>query len=169
MSAPMHGPTLDSAFRENVEVIRRYLARRLGRDRAEDATSETFLVACRRWKDRPGDNSTVITCWLLAIARNVSLHGLRDMQRDARTCELSASESPQRRVERTPAAEASVIAVLNFIGALESLVPQDKAVLALVAQDQPSMVELGERLGVTASAAANRLMMARRRFRDALC
>ena len=64
------GPELEDLWRDHARPIFGYLARRVGRQSAEDLTSEVFVRAARalpQYKER----GVPVRAWLFAIARNL--------------------------------------------------------------------------------------------------
>src|SRR5579859_7233989 len=69
-----------AVFDRHFRAVHRYLARRIGRQRADDLTSQTFTVAFeRRSTFRPG--SVGARPWLLGIATNLLRNDRRSEQR----------------------------------------------------------------------------------------
>lgn len=86
-------PPFERFYSEHCEEVFALLARRLGRQRAEDAFQETFLRALRAY---PGlRNGDFLRAWVLTIARNVAVDGYR---RERPTVELDdePAELPRR-------------------------------------------------------------------------
>jgi RNA polymerase sigma factor (sigma-70 family) len=68
-------PPFERFYAEHREEVFGLLARRLGRQRAEDAFQETFLRALRAYPAlRHGD---YLRAWVLTIARNVAVDAFR--------------------------------------------------------------------------------------------
>jgi RNA polymerase sigma factor (sigma-70 family) len=68
-------PPFERFYAEHRDEVYRLLARRLGRQRAEDAFQETFLRALRAYPAlRHGD---YLRAWVLTIARNVAVDAFR--------------------------------------------------------------------------------------------
>jgi RNA polymerase sigma factor (sigma-70 family) len=69
-----------AVFDRHFVAVHRYLARRAGRDRAEDLASQTFMVAFERRRTyRDGLGSA--RAWLLGIATNILREDYRSEQR----------------------------------------------------------------------------------------
>src|SRR5271167_757563 len=67
-------------FDRHFDAVHRYLARRVGRERADDLASQTFTVAFeRRASFRPGEAGA--PPWLLGIATNLLRNHRRSEQR----------------------------------------------------------------------------------------
>jgi RNA polymerase sigma factor (sigma-70 family) len=86
-------PPFERFYAEHSDEVFAVLARRLGRQRAEDAFQETFLRALRAYPAlRHGD---FLRAWVLTIARNVAVDAHR---REKPTVELEVepAELPRR-------------------------------------------------------------------------
>jgi len=86
-------PPFERFYAEHNDEVFAVLARRLGRQRAEDAFQETFLRALRAYPSlRHGDH---LRAWVLTIARNVAVDTHR---REKPTVELEVdpAELPRR-------------------------------------------------------------------------
>ena len=66
-------------FRANYPAVRAYALRRTSREAAQDAVSETFLVAWRRLDELPVDALP----WLYGVARRVLANQRRSADRGA--------------------------------------------------------------------------------------
>ena len=67
----------EELFREHYRAVRGYALRRAPGDLAQDAVSETFLVAWRRLDDVPADALP----WLYGVARRVLANQRRSIDR----------------------------------------------------------------------------------------
>jgi RNA polymerase sigma-70 factor, ECF subfamily len=129
------------------------------RSTAEDAVSETFLVAWRRLEDVPDEPLP----WLLGVARRVVANQRRAAGR-------RAPEGPLIPLEAVPdpdpgAAVADRVADREaFAAAFDSLSPGDREVLALVSWDGLAPREAAEVLDTSAAAFSLRLHRARKRL-----
>ncbi|HVW46662.1 MAG TPA: sigma-70 family RNA polymerase sigma factor [Solirubrobacterales bacterium] len=138
-----------------------YAIRRTGGDRAaaEDAVSETFLIAWRRLDAIPPDPLP----WLLATARKVLANQRRTARRhspDGPTIPLEAVADP------APGASVAdrVADRQAFAEAFDSLSAGDREVLALVSWDGLAPREAAAVLGCSAATFSLRLHRARRRL-----
>ena len=89
-------------FDRHFNAVHRYLARRVGRDRADDLASQTFTVAfSRRTTFRSG--TTDARPWLLGIATNLLMNERRAEQRSLETAvrDPSVTGGTGRRTRRT--------------------------------------------------------------------
>jgi DNA-directed RNA polymerase specialized sigma24 family protein len=71
-------------FGRHFKVVHWYLARRVGRDRADDLASQTFTIAFRRRETFRSDASDARP-WLLGIAANLLMNERRAEQRSLQT------------------------------------------------------------------------------------
>jgi len=103
---------------EHGQVVMRVCRGLLGGVDAEDAWSETFLVALRAYPSlRPGSN---VRGWLVTIAHNKAVDLIRARQRVA----VPAGELPERLVGDEPGPEP---ADTELHGALAALPPKQRA------------------------------------------
>jgi RNA polymerase sigma factor (sigma-70 family) len=93
MEAAVTIPPFERFYAEHRDEVFGLLARRVGRQRAEDAFQETFLRALRAYPAlKHGD---YLRAWVLTIARNVAVDAFR---REKSTAELveDPAELPRR-------------------------------------------------------------------------
>lgn len=112
---------------------------------AEDLTSETFV---RCWTARQRDDIASVKGYLLAIARNLYLHGLRNAHRHQELAVDVADRAPSP--ERRAAVRDDLRAVLE---ALAGLPEPDRAALAMRSFDELSYEEIARVLGMSPGAA----------------
>jgi RNA polymerase sigma factor (sigma-70 family) len=168
MAASGHGGAFSDLLRRHGQVIHAYLARRGGRDAADDLLSEVFLRAYaarrkydQRWPDaRP---------WLYGIARNV----LREYWRKASVADLGGSQvgQPPASDDPWPEVDARLDAaaqVSDLRRALSKLAPGDREVLLLVTWEGLTPAEVAVALGIPAGTARSRLHRARAGMRLSL-
>ncbi len=164
-------PELFEAFyREHVEGLQRFVARRVGdRERAADLTAEIFIAAidaAPRYRSRRGTPKA----WLYGIARTlVANDGRRRARERAREEKLRGSalldeEDAARMDARLDAAAQS----RDLYAAMERLPEAERAVLELVALDELTVAEAAAAAGVRPVTARVRLHRARRRLRAEL-
>jgi RNA polymerase sigma factor (sigma-70 family) len=138
-----------------------YAIRRTNGDRAgaEDAVSETFLIAWRRLEEIPPDPLP----WLLVTARKVLANQRRTAQRrspDGPTVPLEAVADPAQ-----GASVADRVADRQaFAEAFAALSPGDRETLALVSWDGLAPREAAIVVGCSAATFSLRLFRARRRL-----
>lgn len=157
-------------YREHVEDLQRFVARRVGdRERAADLTAEIFLAAidsAHRYRPRSGTPKA----WLYGIARAlVANDGRRRGRERAREERLRGSalideEDAARMDARIDAAAQS----RPLYAAMDRLSEGERAVLELVAIDGLTVAEAATAAGVRPVAARVRLHRARRKLRAEL-
>jgi RNA polymerase sigma-70 factor (ECF subfamily) len=161
---------LERFYREHVEAVERFVARRADDPYlAADLTADVFVAAIesagsyRRGRGEP-------RAWLLGIARNVVAEAHRRNAKELRTAarirgrELVDEDdlaALHERLDRESAAR-------ELYRSLTVLPAGERAVLELVALDGLSAREAGRALGVGAVAARVRLHRARRRLKSRL-
>ncbi|HEY0641365.1 MAG TPA: RNA polymerase sigma factor [Pseudonocardiaceae bacterium] len=155
-------------FDRHAPHLHRYLARRLGREAADDLTAETFLAAFRR-RDRYDVRRADARPWLYGIATNlIGQHRRAEVRRYRR-----ALATPPAEVEPCPAdrvvADVTARASRASLGAaLAGLAAAERDVLLLVAWEDLSYDEVAAALGVPVGTVRSRLNRARRKVREAL-
>jgi RNA polymerase sigma-70 factor (ECF subfamily) len=89
----LHQPeAFADVFDRHFGLIHRYIARRAGRDRADDLASQTFTVAFAH-RGRYRDDLGTARPWLLGIATNLMRAELRGVERDAAVVERLGAEA----------------------------------------------------------------------------
>ncbi|HEX7275786.1 MAG TPA: sigma-70 family RNA polymerase sigma factor [Acidimicrobiales bacterium] len=138
-----------------------YARRRLpDGDLAQDAVSETFLVAWRRLSDVPAGSDTLP--WLYGVARRVIANQRRGSQRRAELSNRLAREwLPGREVEAGVLFDDERRAVLS---ALVRLREGDQEILRLSVWEELSHREIGLVVGCSEATVAVRLHRARNRL-----
>jgi RNA polymerase sigma-70 factor (ECF subfamily) len=164
-------PDLFEAFyREHVEDLQRFVARRVGdRERAADLTAEIFLAAidsAYRYRPRSGTPKA----WLYGIARALVANDRRRRGRERareerfRGSALLDEEDAARMDARIDAAAQS----RRLYAAMDRLSEGERAVMDLVAIDELTVAEAAAAAGVRPVAARVRLHRARRKLRAEL-
>jgi RNA polymerase sigma-70 factor (ECF subfamily) len=164
-------PDLFEAFyREHVEDLQRFVARRVGdRERAADLTAEIFLAAidsAHRYRARRGTPKA----WLYGIARVLVANDRRQRGRERagqerlRGSSLLDEEDAARMDARLDAAARS----RQLYAAMDRLPEAERAVLELVAIDELTVAEAAAAAGVRPVTARVRLHRARRKLRAEL-
>jgi RNA polymerase sigma-70 factor (ECF subfamily) len=164
-------PGLFEAFyREHVEDLQRFVARRVGdRERAADLTAEIFLAAidsAHRYRPRSGTPKA----WLYGIARALVANDRRRRGRERareerfRGSALLDEEDAARMDARIDAAAQS----RRLYEAMDRLPDAERAVLELVALDELAVAEAAAAVGVRSGTARVRLHRARRKLRAEL-
>jgi RNA polymerase sigma-70 factor (ECF subfamily) len=166
-----HDPAaFERFYREHVEDVQRFVARRLGDPQlAADLTAEVFLAAIsaaatyRAGRGAPG-------AWLFGIARNVVSAEHRRAARERRANaqilgrRLLEPDDIARMQDRIDAAACA----RELYGALGVLPEGERAVFELTALDGFTPGEAAAALGIRPVAARVRLHRARARLRDEL-
>jgi RNA polymerase sigma-70 factor (ECF subfamily) len=149
MEATVTIPPFERFYAEHRDEVYGVLARRLGRQRAEDAFQETFLRALRAYPSlRHGE---YLRAWVLTIARNVAVDAFR---RERPTAELEE----QLELPRRPA-----YAELEHL--TDGLPPTERAAVVLrYAYDMP-YAAIGAALGSSEDAARQAASAGVRRLR----
>ncbi|MFC8433376.1 RNA polymerase sigma factor [Streptomyces sp. NPDC057253] len=154
-------------FERHAPAIHQYVARRLGRDAADDVTAETFLTAFRiRARFDPARAGA--RPWLYGIAAKQIGRQRREEVRAlkllARTGHDPVADSWTDCADDRLAAEA---AARPLAGALARLSAGDRHVLLLFAWADFSYQEIAEALGIPVGTVRSRLNRARRKLRTA--
>ena len=157
-------------YREHVEGLQRFVARRVGdRERAADLTAEIFLAAidsADRYRPRRGTPKA----WLYGIARALVANDRRRRGRERvreerfRGSALLDEEDAARMDARIDAAAQSRRLYL----AMDRLSEDERAVMELVAIDELTVAEAATAAGVRPVTARVRLHRARRKLRAEL-
>ncbi len=165
----MRNPSVDGRFRmiyeANYEPIRSYCLRRVPADDVSDVMADVFLAMWRRIDDVPmGDASRL---WLYGVARNCVANSQRTTRRSRRLRAKLASVAPES------AASTETIVVRNesaeeVFEALETLKPLDQEMVQLRIWEELSSAEIGEIVGLKATAVDMRLSRARKRLNQIL-
>jgi RNA polymerase sigma factor (sigma-70 family) len=161
---------LEAFYREHVEAVERFVARRVGdRQLAADLTAEVFLAAIASAEGyRAGRGSP--TAWLFGVAHNVVSGEHRRRGRERRAVGALGGQRPlddedAARIDERLDAEARA---RELYRAMDRLPAGERAVLELVALDGLSVVEAAGALRVQPIAARVRLHRARRALREQL-
>lgn len=140
-------------FEEHYASVLAFAARRVGRDLADEAAAETFLVAWRRLDVVPSDPLP----WLYGVARNVISRQLQAAAKQAQTRVLLAGERPVRAFEDDAEHDA-------LWQAWSELSDTDRDVLSLTVWEELSVRDAAKVLRVPVSVFSVRLHRARRRL-----
>jgi RNA polymerase sigma factor (sigma-70 family) len=141
-----------------------YLARRIDPPGdAADVLAEVLAIAWRRVADLPTDEGEA-AAWLFGIARGTLANHRRGQARRHALADRLRDHLAHRQREAAPAAD-EIIAVRDALG---RLAPDDRELLALVVWDGLRADEAAAILNISAEAARQRLVRARRRLRAEL-
>ena len=150
----------ERVFHEHHAAVCAYAFRRADRATAQDAVSETFLIAWRRCADLPAEPLP----WLFSTARRV----LANQRRAA-----AHQRSIERRLAAEPVAQPfdpgdSVSSAVACRAALERLGERDRETLMLLAWEELDRDTAARAIGCSRATFAVRLHRARRRFKAEL-
>jgi len=155
-------------FDRHAPRIHRYVARRIGRQVADDVVAETFLAAfAKRRQYRTGYRDA--GPWLYGIATNLIGQHRRDEARQFRTRRAALADldvpGPADRVS----ADLTARSVRGLLAAaLAELAAADRDVVILIAWEQLTYEEAARALGIPVGTVRSRLNRARGRLRRAL-
>jgi RNA polymerase sigma-70 factor (ECF subfamily) len=160
-----------AVFDRHATAIHGYIARRLGRDAADDLVAETFLVAFRQRASYEPDQPSARP-WLYGIATRLVSRRRREEVRFFRAIARSgidpAADAVAEPVADQSARRADAQALHSRLaGALAVLSTADRDALLLVA-DGLSYQEAAQALGVPPGTLSSRLARARRMVRAEL-
>lgn len=153
-------------FESNHADITAYCRRRAPATTANDAVSETFLTAWRRFDDIPAGPEARL--WLFGVARRTLANLRRSDHRQTelrRRISADAGSSPRSIGDPSDEIVGDPSPILD---ALSTLDPDDREALTLVSWEGLSHAEAGLVLGCSANAFGVRIHRARRRLADAL-
>lgn len=155
-------------FDRHVSQIRRFAARRLGTDLAEDVVGEVFLVAFRR-RDSYDLTHADAGPWLYGIATNV-IHRYRHAERRAyqALARTGADPADASATDDVLARVAAGARRRQLAAALAGLSAADRDTLLLAVWGGLSYAETARALRVPDGTVRSRLNRARRKLRDAL-
>jgi RNA polymerase sigma-70 factor (ECF subfamily) len=155
-------------FDRHAGHIYRYLARRAGRQVADDLVAETFLAAFAK-RDRYDIGHPDARPWLYGIATNLVGAHRRDEARQYRISQAALVEPEAPSDADRVAADVTAQAVRPLLdAALAGLPAGDRDVLLLVAFEQLSYQEVSRALGIPVGTVRSRLHRARAKVRQVL-
>jgi RNA polymerase sigma-70 factor, ECF subfamily len=154
---------MDALFTSHAADVFAFALRRTSRSAAQDAVSETFLVAWRRFDSVPEAPKP----WLLGVARRVLANQRRS---DGRQIALRTRlGSPQPNLTEHDAADhAPTQGDGAVLAALAALTPAERDAITLIAWDGLNAEEAATVLGCSRAAFYVRVHRARRRLAAAL-
>jgi RNA polymerase sigma factor (sigma-70 family) len=156
-------PEFDIVFREHVDTIFRYFARRVSRHDAADLTAETFRLAYGAW-DRFDHNQPSARPWLYGIAGNVLRHHVRSAGRERAALDrVGAVRAPD--TDALGAVDAAIDAAQAWPAvrdALARLSPSDREALLLFSWEELSYTEIAVATQVPIGTVRSRINRARR-------
>ncbi len=155
-------------FDRHAPVIHRYIARRAGRQVADDLTAETFLVAFRK-REHYDPAYPDARPWLYGVATNVIGQHQRAEARQLRIKLAAMPEADDPGHGDRVAGDVTAGAVRGvLLAALADLPAADRDVLLLIAWEQLSYGEVARALHIPVGTVRSRLNRARIRLRAAL-
>jgi RNA polymerase sigma factor (sigma-70 family) len=155
-------------FDRHAPHIHRYLARRVGRQTADDLVAETFLTAFRK-RDRYDTANPEARPWLYGIATNLVARHRRDEVRRYRLAKragsdpLAADHADRVLADLTSRSVRSVLC-----DALLGLTVADRNVLLLIACEELTYDEAARALYIPVGTVRSRMHRARLQLREAL-
>ncbi len=155
-------------FDRHAPHIHRYLARRAGRQVADDLVAETFLTAFAK-RDRYDLGYSDARPWLYGIATNLVGQHRRDEARQYRIRQgaVAEPEVPDH-ADRVAAGVTAQATRALLDAALTALPAGDRDVLLLIAWEQLTYQEVSRALAIPAGTVRSRLHRARTKVRQAL-
>lgn len=153
----------EAIFDRHFDAVHRYLARRAGRQRADDLASQTFVVAFER-RARFRVDASDARPWLLGIATNLLAN---DRRAERRLLETFARVSGNAREAAVPVGSVGE-ADRDLAAALAKLDPAQRDVLLLHAWGDLSYEEISDALGIPLGTVRSRLSRARASLRAEL-
>lgn len=149
----------DSTYRQYLDPVSRFLARRVDFSQVDELTSQVFEIA---WNKRSQPDRGHELPWLYKIAGFVVANHRRKQANEQTKLGFLQLH------DYSPSAESIAVADLALAEAIRSLSATDQSLLALVAFDDLEVREAAKLLGLTANAASIRLNRARKQLREKL-
>ncbi|MDX1449953.1 MAG: sigma-70 family RNA polymerase sigma factor [Acidimicrobiia bacterium] len=155
---------VEGLFEAHYADVLAYCARRVGRNEAEDVAGEVFAVA---WRRRSEIESATARPWLYGVARGVISNRWRSGRRQHRLVDRLTGTVP------LPVDGPDTVVVRReqdraVMDTLRKLKQTDSEILMLAGWEGLSAPEIAVALGISVSAAEQRLHRAKRRFAQAL-
>jgi RNA polymerase sigma factor (sigma-70 family) len=155
-------------FDRHAPHVHRYLARRLGREAADDLVAETFLIAFGKRK-RYDQNRADARPWLYGIATNLVSQHRRDEARQLRLRNAIGPDPDVASHAERVVAQVAAQAMGQLLGtALAELSTGDRDVLLLVAWEGLTYDQVATALDIPVGTVRSRLNRARKLVRDVL-
>ena len=155
---------LTTLFESHYDEVLAYCTRRIGLSDADDIAAEVFATAWRRYDDIDWET---VRPWLYGIARGVISNRWRSSKRKARLVQKMAGHAPPR-VDSPEVFIVRRVQDLEVHAALKSLRPNDREIILLAAWEELTAAEIGAALGISTSAAEQRLHRAKKRLEKVL-
>jgi RNA polymerase sigma-70 factor (ECF subfamily) len=155
-------------FDRHAPHIYRYLARRAGRQAADDLVAETFLAAFAK-RDRYDLRYADARPWLYGIATNLAGQHRRDEARQYKISQAAAAEPEVPGHAERVAADVTARAMRPLLdAALATLPAGDRDVLLLIAWEELTYQEVSRALDIPVGTVRSRLNRARTKVRQVL-
>lgn len=157
---------LEAFYREHLESVQRYVARRVGTpEEAADLTADIFLAAIEASSRYRGDGAAPLA-WLYGIARNVVADHYRSAARADRAVQRIEGRAllDEGAIERIAGRLDDQRTARALVSHLQGLPASQRAVVELVAVDGLTLTEAATALGISAGNARIRYHRARRRL-----
>lgn len=152
-------------YRQHVEAIRGYCRRRLPRGDVDEAVSEVFSIAWRRFADLPADGTELF--WLYGVARNA----IRNIERGNRRWKRLRARVGSLGVAHVEPADDQIVrseTIEGVLSALDTLRPSDQEVLRLRTWEELDRHQIAAAYSITPEAADMRINRAVKRMAKAL-
>ncbi len=164
--------TIRAMYDDHARGVFAYLARRVGRDLAEDLLAETYRIALETYPRFDHERGTE-RMWLFGIATNLLRRHWRTEQRRLLAIERSARSAehidPLITVADGVATRVDAASdVVRLLDALTRLQPEDRDLLFLSGWERLNSTEIGQVLGVPAATVRSRLHRLRSDLRVAV-
>ena len=151
---------LTTLYERHYEEVLAFCVRRGGRDAADDVTAEVFAVAWRRIDDVELETARA---WLYGVARRLLANRWRATMRRRLLLGKLVGSAPQL----PPKPDEQVVRRSidrEVVSAVRALRPVDQEVLLLAAWEELTAPEIARVMGISTSAAEQRLHRAKRRL-----
>ena len=155
-------------FERHHPAVHRYLARRLGRDLADELAAETFAIAFAK-RGRYDLSFEDARPWLFGIATKLAQRHWRREERELRAyARTGVDPAAPSSDEQVNARADSAVAGPALAAALAVLTPKERDVLLLYAWEQLDQPEIAAALSISPGTVKSRLHRARNRIRQSL-
>ncbi|HEX3615677.1 MAG TPA: RNA polymerase sigma factor [Solirubrobacteraceae bacterium] len=157
----LHDPeAFAEVFDRHFAFVHRYIARRAGRDRAEDLAAQTFTVAFSH-RGRYHDDLGTARPWLLGIATNLLRAAARGDQRVASVVERLSSEARSSSPGASLTGASSAFEDDDHLrSALATMQPDQREALLLHALGELSYAEVAAALDIPIGTVRSRISRA---------
>ncbi|MDE3134894.1 MAG: RNA polymerase sigma factor [Acidobacteriota bacterium] len=149
-----------AVFDRHFAFVHRYIARRAGRERADDLAAQTFTVAFSH-RGRYRDDLGTARPWLLGIATNLIRAANRGDQRVTSIVERLGSEAAASASAASPAGASSASEADDRLrDALATLQPDQREALLLHALGELTYLEIADALAIPVGTVRSRISRA---------